>query len=45
MRYHIRTAMLLLQTILHQISEHLQDALLTKSLGHFIEVHKKHFFL
>ena len=30
--------------ILRQISEHLQDALLTKFLGQFIEVHKSQFF-
>ena len=40
MRYYIRTEMLLLQTTLRQISEHLQNALLTKLLSQFIEVHK-----
>ena len=44
MRY-IRTEILLLQTTLHQISEHMQDALLTKLLDQFIEVHKSQFFL
>ena len=45
MRYYIRTRMLLLQTTLHQISEHLQNAVLTKLLGQFTEVHKSQFFL
>ena len=40
MRYYLRTGMLLLQTTLHEISEHLQDAPLTKLLDQFIEVHK-----
>ena len=45
MRYYIRTGMLLLQTTLYQVSEHLQDALLTQLLGQFAEVHKSQFFL
>ena len=51
MRYYIRIGMLSLQhetlwalhhvsPILCQINKHLQDALLTKLLGQFIEVHK-----
>ena len=31
--------------ILRQISEHLQDALLTKLLGQFIELRNTHFFI
>ena len=55
MRYYIRIGMLSLQykplwaihhvsAILCQISEHLQDALLTKLLDQFFEVHKSQFF-
>ena len=55
MRYYIRMGMLSLQheilwalhhisPILCQINKHLQDALLTKLLDQFIEVHKSQFF-
>ena len=40
----VRTGMLLLQTTLHQISELLQDAVLTKLLGQFIKVDKSQYF-
>ena len=45
MRFYLRTGMLLLQTTLREVSEHLQDAPLTKSLDQFIEVHKSQLFL
>ena len=55
MRYYIRIGMLSLQyeplwvihhvsPILSQISEHLQDTLLTKLRNQFFEVHKSPFF-
>ena len=55
MRYYVRIGMLSLQykllwaihhvsRILCQISKHLQDVLLTKLLGQFIEVHENQFF-